>query len=309
MKDKGKIIVIGSSNTDMVIATDHFPQPGETVLGGRFFMNAGGKGANQAVAAARLGGKVSFIGKVGHDVFGQQAIQNLKNEGIDISKVDFDSDNPSGVAMITIDKKAENTIVVAPGANMSLSIDEVEVATDLINASEVILIQLEIRLDTAFHVIHKANRLGKKVILNPAPAVPLPDDLFPSIDIITPNKNETELLAGIKVTNEESAKEAAKILKNKGVKTVIITLGSAGAYIYSDQIQKLIPAPKVNAVDTTAAGDAFNGALALAVSSGKGLVEAVVFANKAAALTVTRLGAQSSIPTLDEYNKYQNWNC
>jgi ribokinase len=294
------IVVIGSSNTDMVIVTDHFPMPGETVLGGKFLMNPGGKGANQAVAAARLGGRVSFIAKVGRDVFGQQAINSMMNEGIDVSMVAVDPTNPSGVAQITVDSVAENCIVVAPGANMTLGKADIDNASLQIDSAGVVLLQLEIPIDTVVYAIHKAHRAGKRVILNPAPAAALPDDLFKSIHIITPNETETELLTGIRVKDEITAEEASAVLRAKGVDTVIVTMGEKGAYVSSGGKTLLVPAARVRAVDSTAAGDTFNGALAAALARGDEIFSAVKFANNAAAIAVTRMGAQSSIPTQRE---------
>ncbi len=291
-----KILVVGSSNTDMVIQTRKFPGPGETLLGGHFFMNPGGKGANQAVAARRLGGTVSFVGKIGNDIFGKQAVQLLEDEGIGVEYVATDPDLPSGVAMITVDGKGENSIVVAPGSNGSFSFSDFDMALPELDRSDMVLLQLEIPLATVAHIAEHASRRGKQVVLNPAPADQLPDDLFHHIDLITPNESEAELLTGIQITDEVSASQAARVLNEKGVKTVIVTMGAAGAFVLSDEFTGMVTAPKVDAVDTTAAGDTFNGALVVALSEGKTLHEAVDFACKAASISVTRIGAQSSIP-------------
>ncbi|TDO00079.1 ribokinase [Sunxiuqinia elliptica] len=293
-----KILVVGSSNTDMVIKTRKFPAPGETILGGRFFMNPGGKGANQAVAARRLGGIVSFVGKIGNDIFGKQAMQLLEDEGIRIDFVATDSDHPSGVAMITVDAEGENSIVVAPGSNGTLSPKDVDQATTELNDADLVLLQLETPLDTVAYIAEKANSLGKKVVLNPAPAPasPLPDALYKNLFIITPNETEAELLTGIRATDESSAQLAAEALRAKGVDIVIITMGASGAFLLSPTHSEMIPAPVVKAVDTTAAGDTFNGALVVAISEGLELPEAVRFASQAASLSVTKIGAQSSIP-------------
>jgi ribokinase len=291
-----KILVVGSSNTDMVIQTPYFPAPGETILGGRFLMNAGGKGANQAVAAARLGGMVTFVGKIGDDIFGKQAVQQLKDEGINVDFVAVDPENPSGVALITVDKKGENSIVVAPGSNGTLSSTDFDKAIVELDDSDFVLMQLEIPIPTVEHIARVTAKKQKKVVLNPAPAAVLTDELLQNLYIITPNETEAELLTGIKVSDEQSALKAAQVLNKKGVEVVIITMGSAGAFLLSNGKSEIISVPKVEAVDTTAAGDTFNGALVVALSEGKTIQESIAFANKAAAISVTRIGAQSSVP-------------
>lgn len=292
----GKILVVGSSNTDMVIKTNHFPAPGQTILGGTFLMNAGGKGANQAVAAARLGGKVTFVGKIGDDIFGKQAIQQLEDEGINVNFVAVDPENPSGVALITVDRKGENSIVVAPGSNGTLSPADFDKALAELDKSEFMLMQLEIPIPTVEYIARIAAQKQKKVVLNPAPAAGLTDELLQDLYLITPNETEAELLTGIKVTDEQSALKAASHLHKKGVEIVIITMGSAGAFLLNDGKSEIIGAPKVEAVDTTAAGDTFNGALVVALSEGKSIQESIAFANQAASISVTRIGAQSSVP-------------
>jgi len=299
------IVVIGSTNTDMVIMSEHLPAPGETILGGNFFMNPGGKGANQAVAAQRLGGNVTFIAKTGNDIFGERSARLFKEEGINTDFLLTDPVNPSGVALITIDKNAENTIVVASGANATLSSADIEPATDVIKNAAIVLMQLEIPLDTVLYAAELAATNGAKVILNPAPACPLPDALFQHISIITPNETEAEMLSGIRVTDIESAKAAALALRNKGVDTVIITLGAKGAFINNAEMELLIPSPVVKAVDTTAAGDVFNGALAVALSEGYALTDAINFGCNAAAISVTRLGAQAAAPYRHEIDLNQ----
>lgn len=300
MPAKTDIIVIGSSNTDMVIKAAKFPIPGETILGGEFFMFPGGKGANQAVAAARLGGKVALVAKIGNDIFGQQALQQFKNEGIEVKHVITDADHPSGVALITVDAKGENTIVVAQGSNGALMPEDLIQATPDIENAQIILVQLEIPIPTVVKATALAKRFGKKAILNPAPAASLPSEIFDGLYLITPNESEAEAIAGIRVTDLNEAKQAAEKIREKGVKNVIITLGSAGAYIQTEDGGKHIGTPKVKAVDSTAAGDIFNGALAVALSEGKNLEYAVTFANAAAALSVTRMGAQASAPFRNE---------
>lgn len=295
-----KIIVVGSSNTDMVIKADHFPIPGETILGGNFFMFPGGKGANQAVAAARLGGQVTFIAKTGNDILGEQAINQFRKEGIDTNFIITDTNQPSGVALITIDNKGENTIVVAQGANGTLTPKDVQKAVGEFEQANLVLIQLEIPLDAVVHAIKLAKQFGKKVILNPAPARQLPDELLSELFMITPNESEAEILLGYEIKDIVAVKAAAKKLYEKGVANVVITLGSDGAYVYNADGEQHITTMKVETVDTTAAGDVFSGALAVAISEGKSLKDAVVFANRAATISVTRMGAQASAPYRNE---------
>jgi ribokinase len=297
---KPKIIVVGSSNTDMVIKTKRIPAPGETVLGGTFFMNPGGKGANQAVAAARLGGAVSFICKTGDDIFGREAVASFAKEGIHTAFIFTDEEKPSGVALITVDEHAENCIVVAPGANAELSVEDIMGIEDFILQSEMILMQLEIPLETVSYIAKIASENKIPVVLNPAPACKLPDELLKNISIITPNENEAGKLTGITVTDTRSAESAAKYLFNKGIETVIVTLGADGALLMNRDVVTHISGHKVNPLDTTAAGDVFNGALTVALSEKKSYEEAVQFACKAAAISVTRLGAQASAPYADE---------
>ena len=297
-----KILVVGSTNTDMVIKAAHLPLPGETILGGTFLMNAGGKGANQAVAAARLGAQVTFVCKTGNDIFGQQSKQLFVDEGIDAKYVFSDSEHPSGVALITVDEQAENCIVVASGANAYLLPDDLVKAIEAVEQAEWVLMQLEIPMETIEYVAGLARTKGKNVILNPAPAQPLSKSLLENVDILTPNETEASMISGITVTDTASAYEAARIICAMGVKTVIITLGAKGALIYADNFRAEAPAEKVTAVDTTAAGDVFNGALAVALSENKAITEAVQFACKAAAISVTRIGAQASAPYRHELN-------
>lgn len=299
------ILVVGSSNTDMVIKTGHLPKPGETVIGGTFFMNPGGKGANQAVAIARLGGKVSFICKTGSDVFGHQSQQLFEEEGIDTSYVLSDSKHPSGVALITVDANAENCIVVASGANANLMPADLSKAEEAIDQADFILMQLEVPLETVEFVAVLARKKNKKVILNPAPAQQLSSQLLQSLYMITPNETEAEMISGVKITDEASAAEAARRIANMGVKNVIITLGSKGAFFYQDEKTGLIPAFQVKAIDTTAAGDVFNGALTVALAEGRELEDSVRFACKASAISVTRSGAQSSAPYRTEVDTFR----
>lgn len=297
---KPLILVIGSSNTDMVIKAARLPAPGETILGGTFLMNAGGKGANQAVAAARLGGAVTFICKTGNDIFGKQSVQLFKAEGIDTSFIFEDPHQPSGVALITVDDKGENCIAVASGANAHLTVQNIVQANECIENTSIILMQLEIPLETVEYTASVGAALNKKIILNPAPVCKLNDGLLQHISIITPNETEAYMLTGIKVTDETTAEQAARYLYAKGIATVIITLGAKGALLLHENRCAVIHAPVVQAVDTTAAGDVFNGALAVALSENKPMLTAVDFACKAAALSVTRLGAQASAPYKQE---------
>jgi ribokinase len=291
-----KIIVIGSSNTDMVIKSKKLPGPGETILGGTFLMNPGGKGANQAVAAARLGGNVTFVTKTGNDIFGAEALQVFDNEVIDTRFILRDPINPSGVALITVDEHGENSIVVAPGSNGTLSAYDISDEVFETGKEDIFLMQLEIPVSTVEFVAEKAFAKGNRVILNPAPARQLSDELLKCLYLITPNETEAELLTGIRVNDVSTAGKAALVLKGKGVLNVIITMGASGAYMLSGDVSKMIHVVPVKAVDTTAAGDIFNGALAVSISEGKELADAVVFANKAAAISVTRMGAQASAP-------------
>lgn len=290
------IYVIGSSNTDMVVKSDRLPRPGETVIGGTFFMSAGGKGANQAVAAARLGGKVTFIANVGNDLFGQQAITHFRNEGINTQFVTTDPQAASGVALINVDKQGENSITVAPGANGNLKYEKVEIGLNDATASSIFLIQLEIPLATVEKAIRQSISRGHRVILNPAPAQKIKKEMLKGLFLVTPNESEAHLLTGIKVTSRKSMERAAEKLVAMGAANVIITLGAKGAYLHTVDAKGIIQAPKVRAVDATGAGDCFNGALAVALSKELSMIKAVTFAVKAASISVTRKGAQASMP-------------
>ncbi len=293
MSKKG-ILVIGSSNTDMTAKTKALPRPGETVLGGVFTMGAGGKGANQAVAAQRLGGNVQFICKVGRDMFGDNSIAQYKKEGLDTSGI-LRSDLPSGVALIYVDEQAENCIVVASGANGDLTEADIEASREAIEGCGILLLQLESPIPSVLKAARMAHEAGATVVLNPAPACPLPEELFRYLSLITPNQTETALMTGIE-TDEASLDKAVAALRAKGVQDVIITLGSRGSLVCTGGKQEFVPACKVKAVDTTAAGDTFCGALCVALSEGKSLTEAAAFATKASALAVQKMGAQDSIP-------------
>jgi ribokinase len=289
------ILVIGSTNTDLVIQAERFPLPGQTVIGENFFTLPGGKGANQAVAVARLGGKVTFLTKVGNDLYGQQAKRQFQQEGINTDLVLTDPHHPSGIALIVVDAQGENSIVTAPGANSAFTpgdLDHVQALPDI----DLLLIQLEVPLDTVGHACRLALALGKRIILNPAPATPVPDDLLQGLSVITPNRFEGETLTGIPIKDLRTAAEAAKKIREKGVTHVVLTLGSDGVLLCNEQGVRHFPAQKVQVVDTTGAGDVFSGALAVTLAEGKLMEEAVEFANRAAAVSVTRMGAMASIP-------------
>ena len=298
------ILVIGSSNTDLIIKLDRIPRPGETVIGGRFASAAGGKGANQAVAAARAGGKVAFLARVGRDEMGERAIAGFVRDGIDVRHVIRDRAQPSGVALIFVGKDGENSIAVASGANEQLSPADVKKARSLLRKASIVLLQLETPLKTVQAAVQRAARAGAKVVLNPAPARALPDDLLKHVYLLTPNESEAELLTGVRVRNQGTASKAADALLARGVQNVIVTMGARGAFVVGPGIRMLIPACKVKAVDTTAAGDVFNGTLAVALAEGKSLLEAAQFATAAAAISVTRLGAQTSAPTRKEILRF-----
>ena len=286
-----KILVIGSSNTDMTIKAPRIPAPGETILGGEFKMGPGGKGANQAVAAARLGGDVSFVCKVGKDVFGEKSLEGYRKEGIDISNVIY-SDKPSGVALIMVDDNGENCISVAPGANGDITPDDILKISDVIRNAGFVVLQLEIPVETVLAAARIAHEAGAYVILNPAPACKLPAELFKYVSLATPNQTEIALMTGI----ENDVDAAMEKLQDMGVNDIILTLGSKGSAIWDGKKSEIIPARKVKAIDATAAGDTFCGALCVALSEGKTKREAVEFATKASALTVQKMGAQESIP-------------
>ena len=297
------IVVIGSSNTDMIIKLERIPRPGETILGGEFVTAPGGKGANQAVGAARAGGNVTFVARVGRDMFGDQAIAGFARDGICVDYVRRDPKAPSGVALIFVAMDGENSIAVASGANANLAPTDIRRAKTAIAGASALVMQLETPLATVTAAAQVAAQAGVRVILNPAPARLLPDALLRLIWILTPNETEAELLTGIKVDTADAAGNAADRLRAKGVGTVILTLGAHGAFIATDALQELVPGFKVKAVDTTAAGDIFNGALAVALAEAQPLRQAVRFANAAAALSVTRLGAQPSAPRRAEIDR------
>ncbi len=294
------IYVIGSINTDLVVRTPSLPRPGETVLGTDFLITAGGKGANQAVAAARLGGAVSLVARLGTDVFGDQAIARLHADGVDCEFVTRDTSSPSGVAFISVDDSGHNQIVVAPGANNTLDVPKIDAALTQIPATAVVLVQLEIPFSTVSHAIDRLCGDGQRVILDPAPARSLPEALLTGVYLMTPNETEAEVLTGVRVRDEQTARTAATQLLGMGVKNVAITLGAAGVLLATPSGLELIAAPEVVAIDTTAAGDCFNGALAVALANNVPLHDSVRRACAVASISVTRRGAQDSMPYAHE---------
>jgi ribokinase len=292
-----KIAVIGSINTDLVVRSATIPRAGQTLMGHSFMTTGGGKGANQAVAAARLGGRVTLVGKVGNDSFGQTAIENFRKEGMDVSHVYRDELTPSGIAVIVVDDLGENIIVVAPGANAGLSINDLLNAEPQIEEADIVLFQLEIPMATVAAGISIAKKYARTVILNPAPAATIPDEILQSVDVIVPNQTEAELLTGVSVIDMATAGTASEYLHAKGIPVVILTMGEQGAYLSSAIFKGMVPGFETGMViDTVAAGDTFCGGLAIALAKGKPLKQAVEFANAAAGIAVTRAGAQSSIP-------------
>lgn len=294
---RGTIVVVGSVNTDMYILLDRLPGPGETLLGGRFQMQPGGKGANQAVAAARAGSEVFLVANLGDDLFGRDMITNLQRERVAIDFVSLDRAAPSGVAMIMVDSAGENVIAVAPGANARLSIDQVKKARTRVEGASYVLIQLEVPFDTVGCAVDMARAQDVPVILNaaPAPTSPLPDALVAKVDTLVVNEHEAAVLSGIRIAGDADAESAARAIQGKGVRRVVITLGSRGALALAAKPQ-FVSARKVDAVDTVGAGDAFCGALATALAEGLDFADAVSFANAAAALACTKVGAQASLP-------------
>ena len=303
------IVVVGSYNTDMVVKAARIPRPGETVLGGDFFMAPGGKGANQAVAAARAGGNVQLIARVGEDGFGEQAIEGFLRDGIGVKHIIKDAVRPSGVALIMVDPRGENSIAVASGANAALSPDDIGRTARIISRADVLLLQLETPLEAVRCAAEIASRHGLLIILNPAPAQSLDDDLLRLVSILTPNENEAETLTGIRILDARGSARAADVLLSRGVKAVCITLGAKGCYLASEGCRGLVPAFDVVAADATAAGDVFNGALAVARAERKPLPEAVRFASAAAAISITRIGAQPSAPSRREILRFLRRRC
>ncbi|HIQ20576.1 MAG TPA: ribokinase [Planctomycetes bacterium] len=299
-----RIVVVGSSNTDMVVKTQRIPAPGETVTGGTFFMPPGGKGANQAVAAARLGAEVTLVAKLGQDMFGDEAIEGYRREGVLVDHILRDPEHHTGVALIIVDEQGENLIAVAPGANFAIRPEEVQGAAERIRSADVVLLQLEIPIETVAFTARLAAEAGVTVVLDPAPAAPLEGALLEHVHYLTPNESEAERLSGVRVADEGSARKAAEALLAAGARSVILTLGARGALVADGRRTFTVPSFPVEAADSTAAGDAFNGGLAVALGKGLPLEEAVRQANMVGALSVTRMGAQPSLPTEEELRAF-----
>ncbi len=299
------ILVIGSANMDLVVSTERFAHPGETIFGKKFDMFPGGKGANQAVCCAMLGSKTLFIGRIGRDDFGKRISKNLEQAGVELQHLLIDDEENTGTALITVDKTGENKIIVIPGSNMKLSPLDIDKKKHLFSEVKVVIAQLEIPIDTVIKAAVLAKENETTFILNPAPAQELPEKLFPLIDYLTPNETELEILSGITVKNEISFEKAARILLKKGVKNVIVTIGEKGALFVNKDRKEIFPSNRVSVVDTTGAGDAFNGALAFALSNGEEIDKSIQLANLVASHCIMKMGAQSSMPRLEEINIYK----
>jgi len=303
-QDVPTIAVVGSSNMDLVVKSERIPAKGETILGGDFIMVPGGKGANQAVAAAKLGARVFFIAKLGDDIFGSQSLNNFEKEGVNTRYVLQTKEAPSGVALIMVDDDGNNVIVVAPGANHKLTPEDVKEAESDIALSGALVAQLEVPIETIEFAAGLANKSNVPFILDPAPAQQLSEQLLKMVDVLTPNETEAKILTGIEVKDRDSASAAAQKLLECGVKNVILTMGASGYLLAGKEGTEFVPARKVTAADSTAAGDAFTGSLAVGLAQGKTLSEAASFANNVAAVSVTKMGAQPSMPTVEEIDKF-----
>jgi len=300
---KPNVYVIGSTNTDMVIKSKSLPKPGETVIGGDFFIFQGGKGANQAVAAAKLGGDVFFISKVGDDSFGKKSIEEFKKHQINTKYIKEAQGIHTGVALIMVDEKGENSIAVASGANADLKKEDVTFLKKQLKKEDIVLIQLEIPLEVVNYIIELCHKVNSRVVLNPAPFQKMNDEFLNLVDTITPNMIETHSLTGVEVTDIDSARKAAQRLLEKGIKNVLITMGAQGVFYMSKNAEGHVAAKKVEVADSTAAGDTFNGAFATGLSHGMDVITCIEFANAAAAISVTRMGAQDSVPSINELDK------
>jgi len=301
---KPKIIVIGSSNTDMVVKVPRIPAPGETILGTDFMTIPGGKGANQAIAASRAGADVVFIACVSDDSFGEQSVEYYRKDGINVSCIKVKSGFHSGIALINVAADGENSIAVAPGANSHLIPKDIWAFQQAFKGAKIVLAQLEIPIETVEAAADVAQSEGIPFILNPAPATAIPESLLKKVAVITPNETEAAILTSREKFSGNEIQEMARELYEKGIKTVIITLGGKGVWLKNREFEGMIPGHKVKAVDTTAAGDVFNGALATAMAKQMSLQKAIDFAQRAAAISVTRIGAQPSAPFLIEINRF-----
>lgn len=299
-----KIVIVGSSNMDIYTWTDHLPEQGETVIGERYWMGMGGKGANQAVGASQLGAQSVMVGRIGNDLFGQQMLDTLRGYGINCDLIKIDPDAGSGVALVIVDKDAENIIAVVPGTNMRITPDDVLAAAEQIQLADVVMMQLEIPLAAIETAIDLALESGTLCILNPAPARPLPDNILQKVDLLTPNQNEVKVLTGISADTVPGAEAAARTLLAKGVKSVIVTMGADGALIVRPDDTLHVAGFEVDAFDTSGAGDAFMAGLGVALAEGQSLAEAVRFANGVGALSATKPGAMPSMPTRVEVDEF-----
>ena len=295
-----KILVIGSSNTEMIFQASAIPAAGETVLGSSFSMSPGGRGVNQAIAAARSGGEVVFIGRTGNDLFGEQVFQVLQQDKIDTSYVIRDKIIASGISSIVLDAQGESGITITPGANSNLSEKDLLNARIAISSGDILLLQLDIPIETVRFAADLARSSGVKVILNPSPALPISDELLKSISILTPSASQAEILTGITITDERSAELAGRILLERGLNRVIITLRSKGAMVIDNGGAEHVPGFEMKSIDTSVVSDVFNGALVVALAEGENFYEAVLFANAAAAISASRQGALPSIPYRQE---------
>ncbi|MEC8892648.1 MAG: ribokinase [Candidatus Poribacteria bacterium] len=301
---KTKIVVVGSFMMDLVIKAERRPRTGETLIGESFGMFVGGKGCNQAIIASRLGADVTMVGRLGEDLFGDSFMETLEEEKIDSRFVVRDSEVGTGVGSPVIDAQGDNSIIAIPLANMHLSVEDIDRAESALSEADILLLQLEVPVEASLQAAKIVKSHGGRVILNPAPALEFPDNFLDHVDLLTPNETETEFFTGIKVVNQDTAMTAAKILIDKGVEAVILTLGDQGALLLTNEITKAIPAYEVDVVDTTAAGDAFCGALAVAMSRGDSIESAIVFANAAGALATTTLGAAPSMATDKQISRF-----
>lgn len=299
MKKEG-VLVVGSANMDLVVQCNRFPLPGETIFGNSFQLFPGGKGANQAVSCARLGMKTYFLGKMGEDDFGTSLMKTMQDDGVDLSLLLRSKTEHTGTALITVDAEGQNKIIVISGSNMNLTSKDIRGKKNKFSEVKIVLSQLEVPMETVVETARLAKENDAVFILNPAPACEIPEEIYPLIDYLTPNETELQMLSNMMVSDENSAEMAAKVLLDRGVQNTIITLGEKGALLVNKYHTRLFSTQKVVAVDTTAAGDAFNGALAYSLAIGKKIDDGIVFANKVASISVTRMGAQSSMPTISE---------